>query len=310
MAAEEQRAAETTATTTGARLLKGAPVARALTEELAARAAALREAGRVPTLALVRVGAREDDMAYERGILSRCEKVGIEACRVELAQDASQAGLESALRALAADAKVHGILLFRPLPAGLDEAAAAACVPASKDVDCMGAEGLLATLSGQGSVFAPCTAEAVVTLLDHYGVELDGARVAVVGRSLVIGRPVAALLLARNATVTVCHTHTADLAAACREVDVIVAAAGHARTVGAACVRAGQVVVDVGVNVDSVTGALVGDVDAEAVAPVVSALTPVPGGVGAVTTAVLARHVIEAAERAATANAQGGFACR
>ena len=303
MAAEEQRAAGE-----GARLLKGAPVARALTEELAARAAALREAGCAPTLALVRVGARGDDMAYERGILSRCEKVGIAVRRVELPQDASHAELEAALRALAADPAVHGILLFRPLPAGLDEVAAAACVPAVKDVDCMGAAGLLATLSGQGAGFAPCTAEAVVTLLEHYGVKLDGARVAVVGRSLVIGRPVAALLLARNATVTVCHTHTPDLAAVCREADVIVAAAGHAGTVGAECVHAGQVVVDVGVNVDA-AGKLVGDVDAEAVAPVVDSLTPVPGGVGAVTTAVLARHVIEAAERAA-AERLGGPPCR
>lgn len=302
-AGDERRAGGAAGASAMARALKGAPVARALTEELARRAAVLREAGCAPTLALVRVGERPDDLAYERGILSRCEKVGISVRPVELAKGVSQGELEAALLALDADAAVHGILLFRPLPAGLDEAAAAACVSAAKDVDCMGAAGLLAILSGQGTGFAPCTAEAVVALLDHYGVVLDGARVAVVGRSLVIGRPVAALLLARNATVTTCHTHTADLAAACREADVIVAAAGHAATVGAACVRAGQTIVDVGMNVDVSTGALVGDVDAEAVAPVVGGLTPVPGGVGAVTTAILARHVIEAAERALEAPA-------
>ena len=147
-------------------------------------------------------------------------------------------------------------------------------------------------------MFAPCTAEAVLALLDHYGVELDGAKVAVVGRSLVIGRPVAAMLTARNATVTTCHTHTRDLAAECRAADIVVAAVGRARTIGVDAVREGQTIIDVGINWDEAAGKLVGDVDFDAAEPVVDTITPVPGGVGAVTTAILAKHVIEAAERA------------
>lgn len=156
---------------------------------------------------------------------------------------------------------------------------------------------LLTTLSGRGEGFAPCTAEAVLALLDHYGVELDGAKVAVVGRSLVIGRPVAAMLTARNATVTTCHTHTHDLAAECRAADIVVAAVGRARTIGVDAVREDQTIIDVGINWDEDAGKLVGDVDFVAAEPVVNAITPVPGGVGAVTTAILAKHVIEAAER-------------
>ena len=158
---------------------------------------------------------------------------------------------------------------------------------------------LLSTLAGRAGGFAPCTAEAVLEVLDHYGVALEGARVTVVGRSLVIGKPVSLMAQARNATVTMCHTRTSDLSAECRRADVLVAAAGHAGTVGADCVAPGQVVVDVGINWDEKSQRLVGDVDFDAAEPVVAAITPVPGGVGAVTTAILAKHVIEAAERAA-----------
>ncbi len=281
-----------------AELLKGAPVARALTEELAARCTALRERGVVPTLAIVRVGEREDDLSYERGALKRCEKVGIEARRVLLPADVSQDELLAAIEGINADPAVHSCLMFRPLPTGLDEDAVAAALDPAKDVDSMTPASLLTTLSGRGEGFAPCTAEAVLALLDHYGVELDGAKVAVVGRSLVIGRPVAAMLTARNATVTTCHTHTRDLAAECRAADIVVAAVGRARTIGADAVRDGQTIIDVGINWDEAAGKLVGDVDFDAAEPIVGAITPVPGGVGAVTTAILAKHVIEAAERA------------
>ena len=279
-------------------LLKGAPVAKALTAELAERARVLREAGCVPTLAIIRAGEREDDLSYERGALKRCEKVGIEVRRILLPADATQEQLMSAIAEVNRDDGVHGCLMFRPLPAGFDEDAAAAALDPAKDVDSMTPASLLTTLSGRGEGFAPCTAEAVLAILDHYGVELDGAKVAVVGRSLVIGRPVAAMLTARNATVTTCHTHTRDLAAECRAADIVVAAVGRSRTIGADAVRAGQTVIDVGINWDEAAGKLVGDVDFEAAEHVVNAITPVPGGVGAVTTAILAKHVIEAAERA------------
>lgn len=280
-----------------AELLRGAPVARAVTEGLAPRVDALRERGVVPRLAIVRVGERPDDLAYERAAEKRCLSAGIAVQRCPLGADCDQARLEGALDELGARDDVHGILLLRPLPAPLDEPAALGRIPAEKDVDCAGPAGLLATLSGRGEGFAPCTAESALAILDHYGVPLDGASVTVVGRSLVIGRPVAALLLARNATVTTCHTHTRDLAAACRAADVVVAAAGSPALVGPDCARPGQVVVDVGTNWDAAAGRLVGDADFAAVEPIVSAITPVPGGVGAVTTAILARHVVEAAER-------------
>ena len=281
-----------------AMLLKGADAARALTEQLREQAEELKKNGTEPCLAILRVGAREDDLSYERGALKRCEKVGITVRQVVLPEDAGQQELMDNIRSLNEDERVHGVLMFRPLPAGLDENAVAAALDPAKDVDSMTPASLLTTLSGRGEGFAPCTAEAVLALLDHYGVELDGAKVAVVGRSLVIGRPVAAMLTALNATVTTCHTHTRDLAAECRAADIVVAAVGRARTIGADAVREGQTIIDVGINWDEDAGKLVGDVDFDAAEPIVGAITPVPGGVGAVTTAILAKHVIEAAERA------------
>ncbi len=281
-------------------LMKGAPVARELTEHLATRASALIENGVTPKLAILRVGAREDDLSYERGACKRCEKVGIEVERFLLPDDAAQQDLFDDIEQINTRSDIHGCLMFRPLPAGLDEDAAAEALLPSKDVDCMTSASLYSVLCGRTDGFAPCTAEGVLAVLDHYKVELDGARVAVVGRSLVIGKPVAAMLTARNATVTVCHTHTRDVPAVCREADVLVVAAGHARTIDEGAVREGQVVVDVGINWDDEAAKLVGDVDFDAVEPLVGAITPVPGGVGAVTTAILAKHVVEAAERAFT----------
>ena len=279
-------------------LLKGAPVAKAITAELIERAGKLESLGVVPTLAIVRVGEREDDLSYERGALKRCEKVGISCRRYLLPADVSQEDLMGTVPEINEDPSIHGCLIFRPLPEHLEGDAVASALLPKKDVDSMTPASLLSTLSGLGAGYAPCTAEAVLAILDHYGIDLDGANVVVVGRSLVIGKPVASMLLARNATVTTCHTHTKDLAEVCRRADIVVAAAGHARTLGADAVRTGQTVIDVGINWDSQAEKLVGDVDFEAVEPLVDAVTPVPGGVGAVTTAILARHVICAAEEA------------
>ena len=283
-----------------AELLRGAPVAKAMTEELRARAGALRARGVTPALALVRVGEREDDLSYERGAVKRCEQCGVEARRVPLPEDAPRATVIETLRSLSADASVHGVLLFRPLPGHLDDAAVCAAIAPEKDVDGVTAASMAALYAGAGAdrdrVFAPCTAEACLALLRHYGVELRGKRAVVVGRSLVIGRPAAMLLLAEDATVTLAHSKSGNLPALCQEADVLVAAAGRAGLIGAEHVRAGQTVVDVGIHVLP-DGTLCGDVRAAEVEPVVRALTPVPGGVGAVTTAVLCKHVIEAASR-------------
>ena len=267
-------------------LLRGAPVARDLTERLAAHVEALRDRGVVPTLAIVRVGERPDDLSYERGALKRAEKVGMAVRRLTLPDDCSQRDLEAAIDEVNSDASIHGCLMFRPLPPSLDERAACERLDPAKDVDGITQASLAGVFSGRAVGFPPCTAAAVLELLDHYGIELEGRRVAVVGRSLVIGRPVAQMLLGRNATVTTCHTRTRDLAAECAHADVVVAAAGHAGTVTGEFASEGQ-------------RRLVGDVAFEEVEPVVAAITPVPAGVGSVTTAVLAKHVVEACERMA-----------
>lgn len=280
-----------------AELWKGAPAAAALTEQLIPRAQALRERGIVPTLAIIRVGERPEDLSYERGAMKRCEKVGIAVRQFLLTAVSSQADLMDVIEEVNRDQSIHGCLLFRPLPRHMDEQAACAALDPAKDVDGITPGSLAAVFAGSGAGYPPCTAQACLELLDHYGYELKGKRAVVVGRSLVIGKPASMLLLGRHATVTICHTRTADLPAECRRADVLIAAAGKAGVVGASCLSPGQVVIDVGINADE-EGNLVGDVDFAAAEPVVKAITPVPGGVGAVTTSVLARHVIEAAEKA------------
>ena len=281
-----------------AELLKGKPVAEAIGIELAERVRVLAESGTVPTLAIVRVGERPDDLSYERGATKRCEGLGIAVRVFALPADCAQDDLIGVIEQVNGDASIHGCLVFRPLPKHLDEEAACAALDPAKDVDGITPGSLYGVFAGRAVGFAPCTAEACVRLLGHYGVGLEGANVAVVGRSLVIGRPVAMMLQAANATVTMCHTRTRDVGGVCRAADVVVVAAGHAGTLCADAVRAGQVVVDVGINWDEDAGKLVGDVAFDEVEPLVSAVTPVPGGVGGVTTAVLAAHVVEAAERA------------
>ena len=281
-----------------ATLLRGAPVAKAISEELSVRVTALVERGVTPTLAIVRVGERDDDLSYERGATKRCDAIGISVRRFVLPADCSQDDLLAVIAEVNADTSIHGCLMFRPLPKTLDEVAACAALDPAKDVDCITDGSLLGVFANRAVGFPPCTAEACIALLDHYGYELAGADVTVVGRSLVIGRPVSMMLQARNATVTMCHTRTRDLAAACRAAEVLVVATGHIGTVGADAARAGQTIIDVGINWDEAAGRLCGDVSFDEVEPLVGAITPVPGGVGSVTTAVLARHVVEAAERA------------
>ena len=278
-------------------LLKGKPVAKALTERLIKRVEVLKGKGVTPTLAIVRVGERDDDLSYERGAVKRCNAVGIDVRKFVLPADCSQEDLMETIAQVNADASIHGCLMFRPLPKTLDEAAACAALDPAKDVDCITEGSLFGVFANRAVGFPPCTAEACIQLLDHYGYDLSGAEVTVVGRSLVIGKPVSMMLQARNATVTMCHTRTRDLAASCRKAEILVVAAGHIGTVGADAVSAEQVVVDVGINWDEAAGKLCGDVAFDEVEPLVGAITPVPGGIGAVTTAVLAKHVVKAAQR-------------
>ena len=269
--------------------LRGAPVARAIMDKTAGEITRLAQAGIIPKLAVFRVGSREDDIAYERSIIKRFSAAG--------AEDAMQEELEAAVRRAADDESVHGILVFSPLPKKFNAGRIRMLIPTEKDVDGMTDASLAGVFRGDKSAFAPCTAQAVVEILRYYGMEnLAGKRVTVVGRSTVVGKPLAMLLLGMNATVTVCHTKTADTAAECRRADVVIACAGQARMVTDEYMSAGQTIIDVGINADG--DGICGDVDYAAAQSIVAAATPVPGGVGAVTTAVLLSHTVRNAATA------------
>ena len=279
-------------------LLKGAPVAQALADQTAGIAAGLAARGVIPTLAILRVGERPEDVSYERGAVKRCTAAGVAVRSVVLPRDVGQVRLMSAIAQLNADSAVHGILLMRPLPAPLDNEAARRAIDPAKDVDGVTDGSLAGVFTGSGEGFAPCTAQAVVELLKFYGVPLRGAHAVVAGRSLVVGRPAAMLLMAEGATVTLCHSATANLAAQTRQGDIVVAAIGRMGFFGRSHFSHSAVVVDVGIHADPDTGKLRGDVLFDEAEPLVRAITPVPGGLGAVTTAVLVKHVAEAARRA------------
>ncbi|MBO4366882.1 MAG: bifunctional 5,10-methylene-tetrahydrofolate dehydrogenase/5,10-methylene-tetrahydrofolate cyclohydrolase [Clostridia bacterium] len=276
---------------------RGKPVADRLTEELTNRITALRERGCVPKLMLLRVGERPEDLAYERGIRKRFASAGAEIDATVFPETVSQEELTEAVRSCNDDPSVHGVLLFRPLPGHLNEDGLLNVLKPDKDVDGMTAGNALRVYLGDKSGFAPCTAQAVLEMLDANGCDVCGKHVVVVGRSRVVGKPLAMLLLARHATVTVCHSRTKDLQEICRQADILVACVGKARMIGSAYVKPGMIVLDVGINEDG--DGICGDVDTESVAGIVSAVTPVPGGVGSVTTSVLLKHVVEQAERTA-----------
>ena len=277
--------------------LSGSAVAAALNESLIQRTDALKAKGVQPTLAIVRVGEREDDLSYERGAMKRCEKIGVAVKNFVLDAQASQEELLDVIDQVNQDPNIHGCLIFRPLPKHIDDEAIRAALSPAKDVDGITDGSLVGVFAGTKQGFPPCTAQACMEILAHYGYDLKGKRVTVVGRSLVVGKPVAMMLLKQNATVTMCHTRTVDMPAECRKAEILVVAAGKAGVVDDTYVAPGQVVVDVGINVNA-EGKLCGDVAFDKVEPVVGAITPVPGGVGSVTTCVLVGHVVEAAERA------------
>ncbi len=277
-------------------IMKGAPVAAALCEKAKAKLETLAQGGVQPCLALVRLGERSDDLAYEKGIIKRCGAVGIELRQVIMPETVDESELINELCKLNEDKDVHGILCFMPLPGHINASAVRAAIAAEKDVDGVTEGSAAGVYSGSGRGFAPCTARAVMEMLHFYGVEPEGRRAAVFGRSEVIGRPAAMLLMGENATVTLCHSRTAEPEAIAREADIIVAAVGKAGALGAGYFRPGQTVIDVGINFDA-EGKMCGDADFAVAESIVDAITPVPGGVGAVTTAVLALHTVEAAEK-------------
>ncbi len=280
------------------RRLGGKEVADEIMADLKIRVDALKAKGTEPKLAILRVGQREDDLAYERGVLKRFGTIDVAVEVTELDAGVSQEELDKTFDSINNDPKVHGILVFRPLLKGLSDEHMRRTIDPGKDVDFMDIRNMEDCLAGVRDCSAPCTAEAVMELIKHYQIETKGKKVTVVGRSLVIGKPVALLLTTANATVTVCHTKTVNTEEECKRADIIVACCGVAKIINENYVREGQIVIDVGMNVDE-EGKLCGDVDYDKVSEIAEAVTPVPGGVGSITTAILLKHVVVNAERQA-----------
>lgn len=280
-----------------AEILKGVPVAKALNEKMSARVEVLKEKGVTPTLAILRVGERADDISYEKGAMKRCEQVGVKVKNVVFPAEVNEEEFFETLNKLNGDTAVHGILMMRPLPAHIDGEKARQMLSSAKDVDgCT--DGSLAGVFANTKVgFSPCTAQAAMEILDYYGVDCEGKKAVVIGRSLVVGRPVSMLLMHRNATVTTCHTRTVDMPSITRDADILIVCAGRMESIGEKFLCEKQIVVDVGIGWNEEKGKLCGDVKFDEAEPKVAAITPVPGGVGAVTTSVLVSHVVEAAER-------------
>ena len=273
-------------------ILKGLPVANAINEKLMEQVKSIE--GPLPHLAIIRVGERPDDCSYERGAVKKMDKVGVRCTTYTFDADIDNKTFQAEFDKINENPDIDGILMLRPLPKQLDEKQIENKIDPRKDLDGISPLNLAKVYAGDESGYAPCTAEAVIEMLDYAGIDIKGKRVTVVGRSLVIGKPVSMLLMKRNATVTVCHTKTVDMAGTCKNAEILVAAAGSARMIKKEYVADGAVVIDVGINVDDEDN-LCGDVDFDAISDIAAAATPVPGGVGSVTTSVLAKHLVKAA---------------
>ena len=280
-----------------ANILKGKAVADAINVDLINRVNNLKNKNIVPTLAILRVGEKGDDLSYERGATKRCNDVGINIKNIVLPIDVEKETFYNELEKLNKDPEVHGILMFRPLPKELDNELARTSINPKKDVDGCTDSSLIGVFTNTKLGFAPCTAEAAVEMLDYYGIDITGKSITVIGRSLVIGKPVSMLLLNRNATVTICHTKSIDMPSIVNKADIVIVAVGKCENFSKEYFKEGQTVIDVGINWNEEKQKLCGDVKFEEVEPIVENISPVPGGVGSITTAILCRHVVEAAER-------------
>lgn len=249
----------------------------------------------VPKLAIVRVGENPDDMSYERGATKKLKSFGLDVASYVFPQDISDEDFKTAFKDINEDDEVTGILLLRPLPRTINEKDIENMIDPKKDLDGISPINIAKVFAGDTTGFSPCTAEAVIEVLKAYDIELTGKRVTVVGRSMVVGKPVSMLLLKENATVTMTHTRTVDLKKTCSDAEIVIAAAGRAKMLNSDYCGQDAVMIDVGINVDE-NGKLCGDVDYATLDGKASAATPVPGGVGTITTAVLAKHLIQAAK--------------
>ena len=288
-----------------AKRLLGKEVNEALVASLQTRTAALREKGINPCLGIIRLGENPSDLSYEKGATKRAEEVGVAVKNYILPESATKEEVLAVIDEVNADASVHGVLMFRPLPKHLKADQDEICnrLAPAKDVDSMTHMSNAGVFEGQDLGYAPCTPAACMEILDHYGIDCKGKNAVVIGRSLVVGKPAAMMLMAKNATVTICHTRTVNTAEICKRADIIVTAAGVLNSLTKDFVREGQIVIDVSMNwnPEKITtkgkGGMSGDAVFDEVELIVDAITPVPGGVGAVTTSVLMKHVVEAAEK-------------
>ena len=289
-----------------AKQLLGKEVTAALNAKLQAQVAELKGKGVSPKLGILRVGENPSDLSYEKGAVARAELIGVEVEKFVLPEDVSKEELIAKIEELNANDSIHGVLMFRPLPKHLKADQNEICnkLDPAKDVDCMTDLSNAGVFEDRADLgFPPCTPKACMEILDYYGIDCKGKNAVVIGRSLVVGKPAAMMLMAKNATITVCHTRTVNTAEICKNADIIVSAAGVLNSLTKDFVREGQIVIDVSMNwnPEKITskgkGGMSGDAIFEEVEPIVEAITPVPGGVGAVTTSVLMKHVVEAAEK-------------
>lgn len=272
-------------------ILKGAPVAKSIKERIKAESESLRQKGIVPTLGIIRMGNRADDISYERGVIKNCESVGIEVRVFEVSADTPMDEFTQLLKKVNEDNSIHGILMFRPLPEHIDYEIIKNLIDPRKDIDCMSPINLQKVFEGELDGFVPCTPKAVIEVLKYYSVPLVGANVAIINRSMVVGRPLSMMFLGESSTVTICHSKTKNLPGVTANADIVVAAVGKARMLGQEYFSKNSIVIDVGIN-DAGEGKICGDVDYDNVVENVKAITPVPGGVGSVTSAILLSHVI------------------
>ena len=282
-----------------AKQLLGKEVNEKLNARIIAQCEELKAKGIHPTLGIVRCGERPDDLSYEKGATKRAEALGVAVEKFVLPEDISKEDLLKVIDEINANDNIHGVLMFRPLPKHLKADQDEICnrLDPRKDVDGMTDGSNAGVFMGKKLGFAPCTPAACMEILDHYGINCTGKKAVVIGRSLVVGKPAAMMLMGKNATVTVCHTKTVDTPAVAREADILISAAGVLKSLTKEYVRPGQIVIDVSINWDEAKGGIAGDAVYDEVEPIVEAITPVPGGVGAVTTSVLIGHVVEAARR-------------
>lgn len=274
-------------------LLKGIDVVNSLANQMTSEINKLKDKGIVPGLAIVRLGSNPNDLSYERNVIKKCKKLGVDCKVYNLEENTSNDYFKKELTKINDDIHINGILVFRPLPKQIDESLVKNILDPVKDIDCLTSVNVAKVFEGDESSYYPCTAESVMEILNFYNINLEGKKVVIVGRSMVVGKPLAMMMLKKNATITICHSKTYNLKETCKNSEIIVAALGRAKFITSDYISPGSTVIDVGINVDS-NGNLCGDVDFDSVEKIVSYITPVPGGVGTMTSSVLIKNVIKA----------------